>query len=95
MRRAGRSAPTPEFAMKHKAKVRRPQAGPPPGTSATAVETCGAPATPGRSSIEAVDESKTGSIESVPPSGPAHGVAGFIEPDASKAHGANSPDLQR
>jgi hypothetical protein len=71
--------------MKRKAKVRRRRDGPPPDISETVVELCSAPATPGWSSIERVDEHKTGSIESVPQTGRENGVAGFIEPDGADA----------
>ena len=60
----------------------------------TAAELFSAPATPGRISIESVDEHKTGSIESVPASGPENGVAGFIEPGGSDAEGARAPNFQ-
>ena len=73
--------------MKRKTKVRRHRDGPPPNISETAVEPSSAPTTPGRSSIEQVDEHKTGSIESVPQGGPENGVAGFIEPEGSDAGG--------
>ncbi len=81
--------------MKRKTKVRRLRDGPPPDIGETAVGVSAAPATPGRSSIERVDEHKTGSIESVPRTGLENGVAGFIEPDGSDAGGARSQDLQR
>ena len=71
--------------MELKSKGRRRPDDPPPATSGKAVEHSSAPATPGRSSIERVDEHKTGSIESVPQTGPENGVAGFIEPDGSDA----------
>lgn len=75
--------------MKRKTKVRRSRdLPPPPDISETVVELSSEPAAPGRSSIERVDEHKTGSIESVPPAGPENGVAGFIEPKASDAGGA-------
>jgi hypothetical protein len=75
--------------MKRKAKVRRSRDLPSrPDISETVVELASPPATPGRSSIERVDEHKTGSIESVPPTDPENGVAGFIEPDRSDAEGA-------
>lgn len=74
--------------MKRKAKIRRRRDGPPPDLSETAVELSNAPVAPGRSSIERVDERKTGSIETVPPTGPENGVAGFIEPAGSDAEGA-------
>jgi len=74
--------------MKRKAKVRRSRDSRPPDISETAEELASAPATPGRSSIERVDEHKTGSIESVPQAGPENGVAGFIEPEGSDAEGA-------
>ena len=80
--------------MKRKAKVRRRRDGPPPDISETVVELCSAPATPGRSSIERVDEHKTGSIESVPQTGPQNGIAGFIEPDGADAGDARYPHLQ-
>jgi hypothetical protein len=78
-----------ESAMKRKAKVRRHPEGAPPERSEeeTAIELSNVPATPGRSSIESVDEHKTGSIESVPPAGPGNGVAGFIEPAGPDAEG--------
>lgn len=69
--------------MKRRAKVRRRRDGPPPEISETAVEPSRAPATPGRSSIEGVDDRKAGSIESLPQTGPDNGVAGFIEPEGS------------
>ena len=81
--------------MKRKAKVRRLHDGPPPDISETAVDVSSAPGTPGRSSIEYVDEHKTGSIESVPRTGPENGSAGFIEPDGLDGGGARSQDLQR
>lgn len=81
--------------MKRKPKVRRLRDGPPPDISETDVDISSAPATPGRSSIERVDEHKTGSIESVPQTGPENGVAGFIEPDGSDDGGSRSQDLQR
>lgn len=74
--------------MKRKAKVRRSRDLPPPDMSETAEELSSAPATPGRISIESVDEHKTGSIESVPQTDPENGVVGFIEPgglDAGRA----------
>ena len=74
--------------MKRKAKVRRRRDGPPTDISETAVEISSAPATPGRISIEGVDEHKTGSIESLPQTVPGDGVAGFIEPDGSNTEGA-------
>lgn len=74
--------------MKRKAKVRRLPDDPPPDISETAVDVSSTPATPGRSSIERVDEHKTGSIESVPRTGPENGSAGFIEPDGSDDGGA-------
>jgi hypothetical protein len=80
--------------MKHKSKVRRSRDLPPPDISEMAVELSSAPARPGRISIESVDEHKTGSIESVPQTGPENGVAGFIEPGGSDAEGARSPNLQ-
>ncbi len=80
--------------MKRKAKVRRRRDLPPPDTSETPVELSSAPARTGRISIESVDEHKTGSIESVPQTGPENGVAGFIEPGGSDADGARSPNLQ-
>jgi len=74
--------------MKRKPKVRRRRDGPPPpDISKAAVELSSPPATPGRSSIERVDEHKTGSIESVPQTGPENGVAGFIEPEGADAGG--------
>ena len=82
--------------MKRKAKVRRPRDGPLPDISEAAVEPPGALSSPGRSSIERVDEHKTGSIESVPRTGQENGVSGFIEPDGSDAgDGARSPDFQQ
>jgi hypothetical protein len=80
--------------MKRKAKVRRSRDLPPSDMNETPVELSSAPAKPGRISIESVDEHKTGSIESVPQTGPENGVAGFIEPDGSDAEGARSPNLQ-
>jgi hypothetical protein len=80
--------------MKHKSKVRRSRVLPPPDISEMAVELSSAPAKPGRISIESVDEHKTGSIESVPQTGPENGVASFIEPGGSDAEGARSPNLQ-
>ena len=74
--------------MKRKAKVRRSRDLPPPAVSETAPELSRAPATPGRISIESVDEHKTGSIESVPQSNPEKGVVGFIEPGGSDAGSA-------
>jgi len=71
--------------MKRKAKVHRRRAGPPADISETVVELSRAPATPGRISIEGVDEHKTGSIESVRRAGPENGVSGFIEPEGSDA----------
>jgi hypothetical protein len=79
--------------MKRKAKVRRSRDLPPSDMSETPVELSSAPAKPGRISIESVDEHKTGSIESVPQTGPESGVAGFIEPGGSVAEGARSPNL--
>jgi hypothetical protein len=73
--------------MKRKTKVRR-QDSPQPDISRTAVEISSTSATPGRTSIEHVDEHKTGSIESVPRTGPEDGIAGFIEPDRLDAEGA-------
>ena len=73
--------------MKRKTKIRR-QDGPQPDTSKTAVEISSTSATPGRTSIERVDEHKSGSIESVPRTGPENGMAGFIEPDRLDAEGA-------
>lgn len=73
--------------MKHKAKVRRRRDGPPPDISETVVELYSTPATPERSTIEGVDEHKTGSIESVPQTGTENGVAGFIEPEESDPAG--------
>ena len=81
--------------MKRKAKVRRLRDGPPPDISEPAVSISSVPATPGRSSIERVDEHKTGSIESVPQTDAENGVAGFIEPDGSDPGGARSQDLKR
>ena len=80
--------------MKRKAKVRRSRDLPPSEMSEAPAELSSAPATSGRISIESVDEHKTGSIESVPQSGPENGVAGFIEPDVPDAEGARSPDSQ-
>ena len=80
--------------MKRKAKVRRIRDLPSPDMSETPVELSSAPARPGQISIESVDEHKTGSIESVPQTGPENGVAGFIEPGGSDAEGARSPNLQ-
>ncbi|MBK6472632.1 MAG: hypothetical protein IPF94_18535 [Betaproteobacteria bacterium] len=75
--------------MKRKAKVHRSRdLPPPPDVSETVVDPSSEPATPGRSSIEGVDEHKTGSIESVPPTGPGDGVAGFIEPKGPDAGSA-------
>ncbi len=75
--------------MKRKAKVRISRDLPsPPDISETLVELSSAPATPGRSSIERVDEHQSGSIESVPPTGPENGVSGFIEPERSDSEGA-------
>jgi hypothetical protein len=76
--------------MKRKVKVRRnrdgpPPDGPPPDINETVVERSRAPATPGRTSIEQVDEHKAGSIESVPQTGSDNGIAGFIEPTGSDA----------
>ena len=71
--------------MKRKAKVRRRRDAPPPDISETAVDLSSASATPGRSSIERVDEHKSGSIGSVPQTGPENGVAGFIEPEGCAA----------
>jgi hypothetical protein len=73
--------------MKRKTKVRR-QDGPQPDISETAVEISNTSATPARTSIERVDEHRTGSIESVPRTGPENGIAGFIEPDRLDAEGA-------
>ena len=75
--------------MKRKAKVRRHREGPPPEReeAETAIELPSVTATPGCSSIESVDEHKTGSIESVPHTGPGNGVAGFIEPAGPDAEG--------
>lgn len=74
--------------MKRKGKVHRSRdLPPPPDISETVVDRASPPATPGRSSIEQVDEHKTGSIESVPAAGPEDGVAGFIEPKRSDAGG--------
>jgi hypothetical protein len=80
--------------MKRKAKVRRSPDLPPPDMSEMPMELASASAKPGRISIESVDEHKTGSIESVPRTGPENGVAGFIEPGGSDAEGARSPNLQ-
>ena len=80
--------------MKRRAKVRRRREGPPPDISETAVELSRPPVMPGRSSIEGVDEHKTGSIESVPQTGRENGVAGFIEPDGADAGDARYPHLQ-
>ena len=77
--------------MNRKAKVRRRRDGPLTDISETAVELS---SPPGRSSLERVDEHKTGSIESVPQTGSENGVAGFIEPDGSNTEGARSPHLQ-
>lgn len=74
--------------MKRKKKVRRSPDVPPPDNGETAVELAGPPPTPGRSSMERVDEGKGGSIESTAHTSPANGVAGFIEPDGSGADGA-------
>ncbi len=74
--------------MKRKAKVRRSRDLPPPDMSETAAELSSAPATPGRISIESVDEHKTGSIESVPQTDPDKSVAGFIEPVGLEAGSA-------
>ena len=51
----------------------------------TAAELSSVPATPGRISLESVDEHKTGSIESVPRCDPENGVVGFIEPGGRDA----------
>jgi hypothetical protein len=80
--------------MKRKAKVRRSRDLPPSDMSETPEKPSSSPATPGRISIESVDEHKTGSIESVPQTGPENGDAGFIEPGGSDAEGARSPNLQ-
>jgi hypothetical protein len=80
--------------MKHKSKVRRSRDLPPPDISEMAVELSSAPPTPGRISIESVDEHKIGSIESVPETVPENGVAGFIEPDVRDVERARSPNLQ-
>ena len=80
--------------MKRKAKAHRSRDLPPSDMSETPVELASAPARPGRISLESVDEHKTGSIESVPQTGPENGVAGFIEPGGSDAEGARSPNLQ-
>ena len=80
--------------MKRKAKVRRSRDVPAPDMNETPDELSSAPATPGRISIESVDEHKSGSIESVPQTGAENGVAGFIEPGGSDAEGARSPNLQ-
>lgn len=74
--------------MKRKAKVRRNRDLPPPDKCETAAEVPSAPATSGRTSIESVDEHKTGSIESVPQTDPEKGVAGFIEPGGWEAGNA-------
>lgn len=66
--------------MKRKAKVRRSRDMPIADMSETAMEPSSAPATPARTSIESVDEHKTGSIESVPQTDLDKGVVGFIEP---------------
>lgn len=59
---AGKTASAPlEHEMKRKVKVHRRRDDPAPGISETAVELSSAPATPGRSSVERVDEHKTGS----------------------------------
>ena len=74
--------------MKRKAKAHPSRDLPPPDLSVAAAERSSTPATPGRSSIESVDEHKIGSIESVPQTEPKQGVAGFIEPgewDAGRA----------
>jgi hypothetical protein len=72
--------------MKRKAKIRRSRDLPTtPGIGETVIEGAREPAAPGRSSIEAVDEHKPGSIESVPAPGTEHGIAGFIEPKRSDA----------
>jgi hypothetical protein len=83
----GSQTAPPEHAMKRKTKARR-QDSPQPDISKTAVEISSPSATPGRTSIERVDEHKTGSIESVPRTGPENGIAGFIEPDRLDAEGA-------
>jgi hypothetical protein len=80
--------------MKRKSKVRRSRDLPPSDVSETPEEPPSSPATPGRISIESVDEHKIGSIESVPETVPENGVAGFIEPDVPDAEGARSPDSQ-
>ncbi|MGL6108665.1 MAG: hypothetical protein ACRC2B_01055 [Rubrivivax sp.] len=80
--------------MKRKAKVRRSRDLPPSDMSETPKELPSSPATPGRISIESVDEHKTGSIESVPQNGPENGIAGFVEPGGSDTEGARSPHSQ-
>ena len=74
--------------MKRKAKIRRNRELPPPDKGEKTAEPANASATPGRISIESVDEHKTGSIESVPQSNPEKGVVGFIEPGGSDAGSA-------
>jgi hypothetical protein len=80
--------------MKRKAKVHRSRDLPPPDMSETPVELSRVPVTPGRISIESVDEHKSGSIESVAQAGPENGVAGFIEPGESDTEGARPPNVQ-
>ena len=55
----------------------------------------GPPATPGGSSIDRVDEHKTGSIEAMPLAGRKNDLAGMIEADGSDAGRARSPESQR
>jgi len=74
-----------EHAMKHKAKVRRSRDLPRPAIIETAAESPTAPATPTRTSIESLDEHKTGSIESALETDPENSVAGFIEPGGPAA----------
>jgi len=71
--------------MKHKAKVRRSRDLPRPAIIETAAESPTAPATPTRTSIESLDEHKTGSIESALETDPENSVAGFIEPGGPAA----------
>lgn len=80
--------------MKRKGKVRRRRDGLPPDVGETVAELSSPPATPGRSSIESVDEHKTRSIESVPQTEPENGVAAFVGPDRSDAGGARLPHTQ-
>ena len=80
--------------MKHKAKVRRSLDLLPPGMNETPKELPSSLATPGRISIESVDEHKTGSIESVRQNGPENGIAGFVEPAGSDTEGVRSPHSQ-